>query len=258
MASSLSWCFFITRYAMRRFTAIPILGLAVAMGCENTITDSGTVPATKLAFIPAMVTALSFRQVGPSFDGNHTCGVTTANQAYCWGTGHLGNGPSSSQHLTPVAVAGGLQFRQVSSGYSYTCGVTQTNLAYCWGSNSSGEVGDGTKTDRPTPVPVAGGHLFRQVSAGVSHTCGVTTGNLAYCWGSNPYGAIGDGTVDIQRLKPVSVAGGHHFSQVTTGDFYTCGVGVGSQGYCWGANFGGSLGDGTTTRLSTPVKVAGI
>lgn len=75
----------------------------------------------------------------------YTCGVTRANLAYCWGGnryGRLGNG-TFERSLTPVAVTGGLQFRQVSVGASDACGVTTGDRAYCWG-----------RSYGPTPAPV--------------------------------------------------------------------------------------------------------
>jgi alpha-tubulin suppressor-like RCC1 family protein len=88
----------------------------------------------------------------------HTCGETTQNRAYCWGdnsSGQLGDG-TTTRRLTPVAVAGGLFFSQVSAGAA-TCGRTPAAVAYCWGYNGEGAVGDGTTTTRLRPVPVAGG-----------------------------------------------------------------------------------------------------
>jgi alpha-tubulin suppressor-like RCC1 family protein len=84
--------------------------------------------------------------------------VTTDDQAYCWGDnglGQLGHG-THTRRLTPVPVAGGLRFVQVSSGYTHTCGVTTDHRVYCWGHNGSGQLGDGTQgTNRLTPVAVA-------------------------------------------------------------------------------------------------------
>jgi alpha-tubulin suppressor-like RCC1 family protein len=96
----------------------PLLAPAVliaALGCHEDA-ESPTAPeaGAALDIIPAH--ALSFRQV--SAGGTFTCGVTTANRAYCWGTGWLGNG-QFSQSLRPVAVAGGLSFRQVSAGWGH-------------------------------------------------------------------------------------------------------------------------------------------
>ncbi len=98
----------------------------------------------------------------------HTCAETTLNRAYCWGSngppvrvngvwsqdvsGVIGDG-TTTQRLTPVAVAGGLFFSQVSAGYSQSCGRTDTGVAYCWG-RQLGD--DGATTTRLRPEPVIG------------------------------------------------------------------------------------------------------
>lgn len=108
-----------------------------------------------------------------------------------------------------------------------------------------------------------------QVSSGAEHTCGVTTNNLAYCWGYNEFGQLGEGTNTGPEpcsgavgpfpcsTRPVLVAGGHRFRQVSAGSFHTCGVTTEFRLYCWGSNDDGALGDGTTTQRLTPVAVAG-
>ncbi|MFL5495476.1 MAG: RCC1 domain-containing protein [Gemmatimonadales bacterium] len=233
----------------------------------------------------AVAGALRFRQV--SAGSAHTCGVTTDDRAYCWGEnslGQLGNGTTGDRSLTPVAVAGGLRFRHVSAGSGHssnehTCGVTTDDRAYCWGGNGSAQLGDGTTTDRPSPVAVAGGLKFRQVSAGgtfsggkigsgsdFAHTCGVTTSDRAYCWGDNVFGELGAGITEGGSLTPVAVAGGLSFRLVSAGGRHTCGVTTANLAYCWGANSFGQLGDGTNHGpercfgnycSSRPVAVAG-
>jgi alpha-tubulin suppressor-like RCC1 family protein len=264
---------------MTRWTRLTLcLAGAVLTGisCQNDNSVGPTDPGASEAG-PALATTttttLAFLQVDAGLV--HTCGVATDNRAYCWGSnkidqgsggvvgaGQLGDG-TTADHNRPVAVSGGLHFRQVSAGHHHTCGVTMDYRAYCWGWNGSeagyyGALGDGTTTKRLKPVPVAGGHQFRQVSAGYFSTCGVSyPDNRAYCWGSNWSGQLGDGTV-MERRTPVAVAGTLRFRQVSTGGSHTCGTTPDNQAYCWGSNAAGMIGDSTTVfRRKTPTAVAG-
>lgn len=165
--------------------------------------------------------------------------------------------PAGTAELTAAAAVALLSFRQISAGGFHSCGVTTDNLAYCWGSNSSGELGDGTTTNRSRPAPVAGGLRFRAVSVGTFYTCGLTTENRAYCWGDNFEGKLGDGTTTGRRT-PKAVAGGLVFRQVRAGHLHTCGVTPQDVAYCWGYNRYGQLGDGSDlNRRLTPFPVAG-
>jgi alpha-tubulin suppressor-like RCC1 family protein len=99
----------------------------------------------------------------------HTCGVTTANVAFCWGenlSGQNGDG-TTTRSFVPVPVAGGLAFTNVTTGPgpdltgsgptgNHSCGLTPANRVYCWGDNEAGQLGDATNTRRLTPVAVVG------------------------------------------------------------------------------------------------------
>jgi alpha-tubulin suppressor-like RCC1 family protein len=227
------------------------------LGNGNTTGPEICLGAVPCASTPVAVTG------GQSFaslsTGNlHTCALTPAGAAYCWGGqrfGELGNGTAGIQ-TSPVPVVGGVSFAQVSAGYYHTCGITAAGAAYCWGFNNSGQLGDGSQSDQSTPVPVTGGISFAAVSAGGSHTCGVTAAGVAWCWGFNGNGELGDGT-RTDRLSPVLVAGGVGFTAVSVGTFHTCGLTAAGAAHCWGYNGTGQLGDGTTTDQSSPTLVAG-
>ena len=208
---------------------------------------------------PQPAGGVSFAQVSAGLD--HACGVTTSGAAYCWGAnggGGLGDGTTTSPRTSPVLVLGGLRLIQVAAGSGQTCAVSTARAAYCWGYNGDGDLGDGTTIDRTSPVPVVGGLSFTQVTAaGDGYSCAVTTGHAAYCWGLNVSGNLGDGTT-TQQTSPVLVLGGLSFSQVSAGDdYHACGVTTGGAAYCWGYNVEGQLGDGTTTRQTSPVPVTG-
>lgn len=194
----------------------------------------------------------------------HTCGLTTAGQAYCWGSnfeGALGNGAAPSTtpiSSTPVAVSGGITFSQLDAGTisEDTCGVTPTEELYCWGEGTDGELGNGTKQSSGTPSRVSVGLNFVAVSAGGYHTCGITNAGLAYCWGRNASGQLGTGDT-TERTAPVGVLRGLTFSKVSAGGSHTCGLTPTGVAYCWGYNGYGQLGNGTWTNDSLPDSVSG-
>ena len=208
-----------------------------------------------------------FRHVEMSFE--HTCGVTyPSNRVYCWGAneyGQLGLGTNTGPETAPygpyssrpVAVIGGLTFRQVSAGYWHTCGVTTDDRVFCWGWNRYGQVGDSSQAWlRLKPYRVAGTRQYRQVDAGRDFTCAVTTGNRGFCWGYGKVGELGIGTASSSRF-PKAVAGGLSFERVTAGAFHACGETTLNRAYCWGINGAGNIGDGTTVTRLAPVAVIG-
>ncbi|HEX6614704.1 MAG TPA: hypothetical protein VF046_00220 [Gemmatimonadales bacterium] len=223
--------------------------------------ELGDGSATRHPTPHAVAGGLRFRNISADEGEGHTCGVTLEYRAYCWGLnqfGELGDGTGSNRSLVPVAVAGGLRFRQVEAGVFFTCGVTYPdNRAYCWGDNLYGKLGDGSNMSAFSPVAVAGGLQFRQVTLGEWHACGITLDNRAYCWGNNRDGQIGDSSNAASRSVATAVAGGHRFRQIDAGNFHTCAVTTTDRAFCWGSGGYGQIGDGRTYRRFWPRRVAG-
>ncbi len=89
-----------------------------------------------------IVTEQRFVRLGGGTGG--MCGLTAAGAAWCWGAimGYV---------KTPQPVPGGLVFSEIDVGTEHACGRVGEEI-YCWGKNNSGQLGDGTTTNRTIPV----------------------------------------------------------------------------------------------------------
>ena len=142
--------------------------------------DGGTFAC---ALTPVKVqTSLTFAQLAAG--AAHTCGLTSAGTAWCWGAnshGQLGDN-STTDRPTPTAVATALAFTSIDGGADHTCGLTSAGAAYCWGNNTRGQLGDSSLTQRTAPTAVAGGLTFTAISTGgfnIGQTCGLAVGGAA-------------------------------------------------------------------------------
>jgi alpha-tubulin suppressor-like RCC1 family protein len=194
--------------------------------------------------------------------GVHTCALTPVGGVVCWGVnnnGQLGDGTTTDRWApTPVTgLDGGVV--AVSGGWQHTCALTTTGGVLCWGLNGAGELGDGTTSDRHTPTPVAGlGSGVAAIAAARQHTCALKTNGGVVCWGNNQWGQLGDGTTTNRWVPtPVSTLGSGVMG-VAAGGTHTCALKTTGGVVCWGDNFAGQVGDGTTADRWTPTPVYGL
>jgi alpha-tubulin suppressor-like RCC1 family protein len=169
-------------------------------------------------------------------------------------------GLTASQVSVPASVNAPLSsVVSVSAGYFHTCALLNTGAVKCWGENWSGQLGDGTTTDRYTPVSVSGlDSGVTAISLGGDHSCALLNTGAVKCWGDNFDGQLGDGTT-TNRHTPVAVSGlDSGVTAISLGRFHSCALRDTGAVKCWGDNYSGALGDGTTTDRTTPVAVSGL
>ena len=224
----------------------------------------GTADASSLRSAPRAVTGgLTFSAVALGY--YHTCALTTAGKAYCWGAGkdgELGSGPNSVFQSAPTAVSSTQTFVSITAGAQHSCALTTAGVAYCWGSNQSGQLGIGSDvtTGQYIPVLVSGSRTYVELRAGGDNTCGRTSAGALYCWGFGQYGSLGNGTT-TNRIAPTLVSGTTLFAEVSVGGTTTCARSTAGTPYCWGLNSNGTLGLGagsdSTGNRFVPTLVSG-
>jgi alpha-tubulin suppressor-like RCC1 family protein len=231
--------------------------------------------STQGSLLPVLVEGgLAFDSI--SVGTGHTCAVTPSGVGYCWGNsdrGQVGDG-ALGQRTAPTAVAGGHVFSTIDAGRAHTCGLTAGEAVYCWGWGGNGELGNGATANASIPDSAWSDHRYTTVQGGAHTVCAVRTSGETDCWGRNNTGQIGDGTVTCtslsaacfdERATPTMVSSGILFAQVSAGARIvngfgggtSCGITSAGEGYCWGQNADGQIGDGTQTQRLTPVLVGG-
>ena len=230
------------RMALLTLHRWPMLLAALGVACSDAL---GTLHAP-----PAFVAVTA--------GGHHSCALTDAGVAYCWGRGQdgeLGQG-STENSLVLAQVRTSARFTAITAGESHTCALASDGAAWCWGWNAYYQRGNATDTGLG-PAAVAGGRTFKTIDAGEQHACALTSAGQAFCWGYNRFGQLGDGTTNTS-IGPVPVGGSLVFAQISAGGRHTCGLTTDGAAYCWGDNSVGQLGTGSDSIIALiPRRVSG-
>ena len=144
----------------------------------------------------------------------------------------------------------------VSAGGGHTVALKSDGTLLALGYNQSGQLGDGTTTNRLTPVAVQGLVDVAAVSAGGQHTLALKSDGTVAAWGANYVGQLGNGTTTASLLSQTvpSLSG---IAAVAAGSDYSLALKSDGTVLSWGSNTSGQLGDGTAINRSVPVAVVG-
>lgn len=134
----------------------------------------------------------------------HNCVLTVDATVRCWGHNYYGQrgtgSTTATQEITTTVREDGEPLTDVvamTMGGHHSCALTEAGGVWCWGFNISGQVGDGTTTNRPYAIPVPGlASGVVSVGAARNHTCAVLLTGAVRCWGQNDAGQAGAETTD--------------------------------------------------------------
>lgn len=198
----------------------------------------------------------------------HTCALDVTGVVWCWGDnrdGELGDG-TRDDHARPAPVRGLSDVTRIAVGTWHTCALRVDGAVFCWGNGILGTLGDGRNHTSDLPVPVTGVTDATAIAAGEDHVCAVRASGRLTCWGRNTWGQLGDGSKDDSNVPRAVMAYTatptgwvtremEDAVDVGAGYAHTCALHVDGRVRCWGANWYGQLGNGTTTDTTSPVTI---
>ena len=195
----------------------------------------------------------------------HSCAILKSGALECWGDnsyGKLGIG-SISNAFTPQTVTFNpdATVKYVDGGESHTCAVLENNSLYCWGNGEHGRLGNGSTSNHyrssPQHVDLGTGKNVSKLAVGGRHNCAILNDNSTKCWGYNVYGQLGIGNyTHLGTPQTVSFGSNRYATDIFAGKFHTCAILDDNSTKCWGNNFEGQLGIGSTTNdFQTPQQV---
>ena len=206
--------------------------------------------------VPASAGLTNVVQVG--LGQNIGCALKAGGSVLCWG--YINDGNMVSQ---PTTVNLPQPAVQLAVTIEHACAVTSSNFVYCWGNdNTFGQLGNGSTalapTSAPALVPLNSLAGVGRLALGPETSCLVDSTGHATCWGDNSAGTFGNGST-TSSLTPVSAAVGlGAIVDLKVGGAHACAARADGAVFCWGSNFVGQVGDGTTTTRLSPVQVPGL
>jgi hypothetical protein len=206
--------------------------------------------------VPASAGLTNVVQVG--LGQNMGCALKTGGSVTCWG---YVNDRNSFIQPTQVNLPGAAV--QLAVGLEHACVVLQFGQVLCWGNeNSHGELGNGSTAlvplSAPATVPLNSLAGVGKLALGPDTSCVIDSSGRATCWGDNSEGIFGNNST-ASSFAPVSAAVGlGAIVDLKLGGGHACAARADGAVFCWGANFSGQVGDGTTATRPVPVQVPGL
>jgi len=204
----------------------------------------------------------------------HTCAVTTAGAAKCWGWNmfrQLGTGDDVNVQVPTEVVGLTSGVSAIATGDYHSCALHSSGKVSCWGWGPAGELGNGMsalthgaegREYHPVPVEVLALNNAVAIAIG-SNTCALTSAGGVKCWGNSTFfdpAANAPHPETPSESIPVDVAGvTEGVTQFSMGGQSACARMATGRVKCWGfAGPDNELSIGVAAPTAVPVEVPGL
>jgi alpha-tubulin suppressor-like RCC1 family protein len=239
---------------------------------DPVVTSGGTVlidrslrlraKAWKTGLTPSPLRNADYRITGALSGGdNHSLAVKADGSVWGWGEnfwGQLGDTTNTSPRLLPVQVRDNQGTPQpladavaVAAGTSHSLALRRDGAVWGWGRAQ----GSGFASDSNRAALIPGLTNVVALAAGNGSSLALKKDGTLWIWGNFNGVAYGSTPTLVSTLSGISAIAtgrsGHALAVKTDGT-------ASGPIWAWGANLNGSLGDGTTTLRTNPVRVVGL
>lgn len=181
--------------------------------------------------------------------GEHTCALTAAGGAKCWGMDNydqIGTGLYLQSNVPHDVVGMQTGVAAISAGSLHTCAVRTDGTVWCWGQNLYEQLGAGLygeiQASEPVAVLLDPSVIAISVAAGLLSSCALLDDGSVMCWGDNGDGECGN-EIDLSQCidwsdcieaLPVEVMGLGTSVRLASGSSFSCALTDGDGVWCWG------------------------
>ena len=141
----------------------------------------------------------------------YTLAVRNDGTLWAWGGNNddqLGDGTIKTR-LLPEQIGTATNWRTVTATDSQqsvsSFGIRTDGTLWAWGMNTYGQLGDGSKAERPAPVRIGTATNWTNVAHGDYHTIATRSDGSLWAWGANGFGELGLGT-NVSHPSPTASA----------------------------------------------------
>lgn len=181
--------------------------------------------------------------------GFHTLALDNDNNLWAWGNnneGELGDG-TTTRKTSPTKIETDITFVQLSVGYMHNAGIDDEGKLWTWGYSAFGALGDGTTIKENKPIKIMEDKIFKKVIASDSSTLAIDINDEIWYWGRF-YGS--NNGIKIPQKLDFKI----EYSFISGNSHYLF-LDKQNKLWGWGNNYNGQLGDGTTTKRTSPIQI---
>jgi alpha-tubulin suppressor-like RCC1 family protein len=129
----------------------------------------------------------------------------------------------------------------IDSCLGHTVAIKTDGTLWSWGWNTSGQLGDGTTTDKYVPTRIGNETDWISVSTGSFYTIAIKSDGTLWAWGMNYSGQLGVGN-NTDRYVPTQIGTDTDWASVSAGWMHTMAIKDDGSLWAWGNNSNRRLG----------------